>query len=117
MVTIGMLHCSFAQIRLDVEGVRPPRYSALLSSTRSAPFCQAVFTSSKLPQQISNNPFKIIPLNLYLRGPPGEIPYLGGQSVIEFRFVADHEDAALVFLQGTFQLVLGIDIQVVRRLI
>ena len=33
------------------------------------------------------------------------------------RFVADHENAALVFLQGTFQLVLGIDIQVVRRLI
>lgn len=41
-------------------GVSPPIYRALFSSTLSAPFSYAVFTSEKLPQQISSIGFIIL---------------------------------------------------------
>ena len=54
---------------------------------------------------------------LQLCGPLGQIPYLGGQAIVEFRLMADHENTSLVFFQCPFQLVLGIHIQMVRWLV
>ena len=54
---------------------------------------------------------------LQLCGPLGQIPYLGGQAIVEFRLMADHENTSLVFFQCPFQLVFGIHIQMVRWLV
>ena len=45
------------------------------------------------------------------------VPHVGGYVFIKFRFVAYHEDAALIGGQGTFQFILGIYVKVVGRLI
>ena len=55
--------------------------------------------------------------HLQLCGPLGQIPDLGGQAIVEFRLMADHENTSLVFFQCPFQLVFGIHIQMVRWLV
>ena len=58
-----------------------------------------------------------VTFHLQLCGPLGQIPDLGGQAIVEFRLMADHENTPLVFLQSPFQLVFGIHIQMVRWLV
>ena len=58
-----------------------------------------------------------VTFHLQLCGPLGQIPYLGGQAIVEFRLMADHENTSLVFFQCPFQLVFGIHIQMVRWLV
>ena len=53
----------------------------------------------------------------YFGGPLGAVPYLCSKSLVKLRLVANHKDTALVFLQGTLQLVLGVHVQVVGRLV
>ena len=50
-------------------------------------------------------------------GPLGAVPDIGSQTIVKFRLMADHEDAALIGGQGTFQFILGIYVKVVGRLI
>ena len=45
------------------------------------------------------------------------IYYAGGKAFIEFRLMADQKNISFVGLQGAGQLVLGIDIQMVGRLV
>lgn len=53
----------------------------------------------------------------YLGRPRFTVPGLGHDIAVKFRFVRDEQDAALVFLERTLQLVLGIDIEMVGRLV
>ena len=43
--------------------------------------------------------------------------HAGGKALVKFRLMADQKDAAFVCLQGTGQLLLGVHIQMVSRLI
>ena len=54
---------------------------------------------------------------LNARRPLLAVPDFCHDILIEFRFVADQKDAALVFLQGVLQFSLGINVQMVCRLV
>ena len=53
----------------------------------------------------------------YAGSPFRTVPHIRCQSLIKFRLVADHQDAAFLILQSTFQLLLGVCVKMVGGLV
>ena len=56
-------------------------------------------------------------ISLNAGAPLGTVDNLCGKTVVEFRFVADHENTALVFLQRPLEFGLGVHVQMVGGLV